>query len=784
MRLLITIIILTLLWMPLFLQAQTSTFSQTLKGRVIDQQAKSPIIGANIVVEGSVPLKGGSTDTEGYFKIVNVPLGRLTIKCSSMGYQEIIMPNVVITSGKETSIDIELQEKVLDEVIVRSGVQRNALDKELVLISGRGFDIEETRRFAGSRNDPSRMAANYAGVTGNNDSRNDIIIRGNSPAGLLWKLEGVDIPNPNHFGALGATGGPVGMLNNNQLAKSTFVTGAFPSVYGNGISGVFDLNIRNGNEENREFTGQVGFSGFEFGAEGPFSKKSRASYMVNYRYSFLGLLKDLGVNFGTGSGIPKYQDLSFKVFVPIPKMGTFTIFGLGGLSSIAFANESASNFYSSGQNLDYQTNMGVVGISNQYFFNKNTSGKLTIAYTDASVRTINDAIENNKAVPDYRDYSSQSRLSLQYVFNQKINAQHQLTAGLTYNSLGMNYLDSTRYTENGISKFRTLRNYNDNSALWQGYANWQYRPSNRLTLNAGLYSQVFLLNNSTAIEPRIGLRYAVGGSQTLSLGIGKHSQLQPLMSYFMTKLADGKPIEANRNLGFSQADHFVLGYEKSLGQKSRLKIETYYQNLYNIPVDTKSSEYSMINFGADFSNPQRVDLVNNGTGYNYGIELTAERTFSQNFYYLATISVFDSRYKGSNGTLYNTAFNGNYTANLLAGKEWKMGVKGTIALDIKVTSAGGRRYTPIDLEASKKANEVVYQRDKNFASQSDAYFRTDIKITYRRNGPKVMQEWFLDFQNVSNKANFFAQGFDRASGKITTSYQLGFFPLMNYRIQF
>lgn len=143
----------------------------------------------------------------------------------------------------------------------------------MATVSARSFTVEETSRYAGSLNDPSRMAANYAGVSSTSDARNDIIIRGNSPLGVLWRLNGMEIPNPNHFGSLGTTGGPVSILNNNLLDKSDFLTGAFPAEYGNALAGVFDLQMRSGNNEKTEFLGQVGFNGFELGAEGPIGKK-------------------------------------------------------------------------------------------------------------------------------------------------------------------------------------------------------------------------------------------------------------------------------------------------------------------------------------------------------------------------------------------------------------------------------------------------------------------------------------------------------------------------------
>jgi hypothetical protein len=764
-------------------------FTQTIKGRIIDQQSKSPLIGVNVIVLDSKSLQGSSTDAEGLFKIPNVALGRNILKISYMGYKEQVIPNVLVTSGKEVVLNLEMEEQVtnIQEVTVTAIAQRNNIDRGLVTVSGKSFDIEETRRFAGSRNDPARMVAGFAGVTSSNDSRNDIIIRGNTPSGVLWRLEGVDIPNPNHFGSLGSTGGPVSMLNNNLLGKSAFLTGAFPAMYGNATAGVFDLQMRNGNNEKHEFMGQVGFNGVEFGAEGPFSKNSKASYLINYRYSILDLIKKLGVNFGTGAAVPAYQDLSVKFNIPTENFGTFSIFGLGGKSKIKFSDEQKDNFYSGdGESLDYQTSMGVIGLSNTYFFNPKTSGKATISWSGSTENVIKDDVlkDKNGVVtirPDYRNNSFQNRLAFSYVLNQKLNAKNSFVAGFTYNQFHLNYIDSTRSEG---SKFITLRNFKGDAGFIQGYGNWQTRPSDKLTINAGIYYQQLLLNNTFAIEPRAGLRYNLSNNQSLSFGIGRNSQLQVLQLYFNNKAENGSYSETNRSLDMTHSDQIVLGYERNLGAKTRLKLETYYQSLSNIPVDKKLSNYSVLNIGANFGTNDKTDLQNTGTGRNYGAEMTIERTFSNGYYYLATVSVFDSKYNGSNEIEHNTAFNGNYTLNLLAGKEFKVSKKMVLSFDTKITTAGGKRFTPIDFEASKKTQNVVLFTDRAYEGSYKDYFRADFKITLRRNGKNIMQEWFVDLQNVSNAQNIFEQTYKPATDKITTTNQLGFFPNINYRIQF
>ncbi|HSL87489.1 MAG TPA: carboxypeptidase-like regulatory domain-containing protein, partial [Bacteroidales bacterium] len=346
--------------------SQSQELTQTLRGRVLDAYTEQPLPGVTIIILGSDPLKGTSTDADGFFRIDNLPLGRISIKASFIGYKPEVLTNLLLISGRELVIDVRLEEQVfsLEDVVIRPDPRKDQPSNEMAAVSARSFTIDETERYAGSLGDPSRMATNFAGVSSVSDQRNDIIIRGNSPLGLLWRLEGVEIPNPNHFGSLGSTGGPISMLNNNLLANSDFYTSAFPAEYGNALSGAFDLRMRNGNNQSNEFMGQVGFNGLELGAEGPLPGKNKASYLINFRYSTLELLHALGMSFGTGAAIPKYKDLSLKLNIPLDK-GRISMFALGGDNRIAMLDSEGDDaqYGFSGTDLYYHNKMGVAGLS-------------------------------------------------------------------------------------------------------------------------------------------------------------------------------------------------------------------------------------------------------------------------------------------------------------------------------------------------------------------------------------------------------------------------------------
>lgn len=773
--------------------AQQAT--QTIKGQLIDAQSKSPLIGASVVILGSDPLIGTTSNVDGEYKITNAPLGRITLKVSYLGYEEKVIPNVLVTSGKEVILNLDLQESIItgEEVVVTAERKDKAsTNNEMATVSARTFNVEETNRYAGSRNDVARMASNFAGVSGANDSRNDIIIRGNSPVGLLWRLEGINIPNPSHYGSLGSTGGPVSLLNTNVLDKSDFMTAAFPAEYGNAIAGVFDLQLREGNNEKREYLGQIGFNGFELGAEGPFSKKSKASYLVNYRYSTLGVFQALGLEFGTGTATPQYQDLSFKINIPTGKSGIFSVWGIGGISNIDLLGSeidtTSSNLYG-GENdnffLKYRT--GVVGVSHKYYFNNSTYSKLSIAASKAYQEFEADSITitERAIIRNEKAEYNQDKYSVNLLINKKINARNTVNGGVIVDlyDFDLQYFRLIKST----GDFKAIQNKEGQAVLSQAYTQWQHRFNDKFTLNSGVNLQHFSISNKVALEPRIGLRYKITPKQSFNLGYGYHSQMQPLLTYFSTTYyADGATATTNEDMDFTKSQHFVLGYENAFAPSLRLKLETYYQYITKAPVENHPSSFSMLNAGADFVTPENDSLVNKGTGRNYGIELTLEKFYSQGYYFLLTTSLFDSKYKGSDNVERNTTFNGNYAVNILAGKEFKLGKRkiNTFNLDWKLTTAGGRYVTPLDFGKSAESGQEVYKNDQAFSEKLSPYFRTDIKFSFRMNKKKLTHEFSLDLQNVLNTKNVFMQRYNARTNSIETEYQIGFFPIPQYRVLF
>jgi hypothetical protein len=766
--------------------------SQTVRGTILEKQTQGPLPGAIITVVGTDPMKATTSDENGKFRIDNVPIGRWMIKVTLISYKEKTQ-SIILTSGKEMVLNIELEESAVqsNEVTVVAEQDKTKTNNKMATVSSRVFSAEDAARYAGTRNDPARMAANFAGVSGANDSRNDIIIRGNSPLGVLWRLNGLDIPNPNHFGSLGSTGGPISILNNNTLDNSDFLTGAFPADYGNATAGVFDLKMRAGNNEKYEFLGQVGFNGFELGTEGPFSKKKKnSSFLVNYRYSTLAAFKYMGLDFGTGDAVPQYQDLTLKADFPTKKLGKFSIWGIGGLSYVELLSSQQSkknNLYGySGRDTYFRANIAAGGISHTYLLNSSSYLKTNIGSSGQYNFIRADRVDTSTTPwtinPEYRNTSYTTRYSGNITYNKKFNARNFINTGIYVDLYNTFFVDSTNNFD-GLG-FITLRDYHGETALMRAFIQWQHRVNDKLSFNTGFTYQYFFLNSSQSPEPRIGLKYEISKKQSISFGAGIHSQVQPLYIYFATAKTATSNIETNKQLDFTRAAHAVVAYDVNIGNQARIKTELYYQYLYGIPVKRSKDYFSAINLGADFNSPNVDSLINLGTGENYGIELTIEKFYSQGYYFLVTSSFFESKYVGSDSVYRNTAFNGNYVINLLGGKEFKIKQKHILSLDVKLTYAGGKHYVPIDLNASIAYGDEVRDGSQAYIKQYPSYFRMDVKPSYKLNTKRFTHEVGVDIQNITQHDNVFQETYDLNTKSIRTDYQLKFFIIPQYRLTF
>jgi len=773
----------------IFNMAGYSQATQNVKGTVIDKDSDFPLMGAEVSITKDGKLYGGITDMNGEYIIKNVPVGRINMKAFYTGYEPVGYDNLDLDAGKELIVNFALSESVaqLDEVVIKTSKKKDRV--AFVVNSEYELKAEQINRYAGSLNDVSRMAMNYAGVASNDDSQNSIIVRGNNPSSLLWTMEGIAIPNPNHYSASGSSGGPVSMININTLGKSDFLAGAFPANFGNTTSAAFDLQFRTPNKDKYEYVGQIGFAGAEFGIEG-YLKKHQSSFFLNYRYSTLELFDKLGMDLGVGTAVPKYHDASLLLNIPTEKAGKFRIWTIAGQSKIRFLIEGdgGRNLYLDYDNSDLSTyNLTTIsGINHKYFFNNKTNIFSSISYSHLDQRVILDTLTPQTGRFDnlYKDKILTGYFSLKSELKTKRNAKNTVAIGAEYTlyqldlSMQLNKIDS--YYEN------TIKN---NAGLLGTYLNWKHKFSDKLQINSGLRMQYFNINDEISIEPRLGVKYHFDSKTKFSFAYGLHSNMHQLLAYYAKHEIDnsGQYEYGNLNLGFTKSHHFVAGIERNISNKLNAKIEFYYQYLFNVPVYHQAgSTYSIINAG--YSDPGGAQiffdrLYNDGYGKNYGVDCTLEQPLDKGFYVLFTGSLYRSLYKAYDGVWRNTAWNGTYMSSLLTGKEFDAG-KGKLSFNINLNYSGGRRYTPLDKQASIIVGEAVYDENHVFEYQLPAYFRTDVKLVYKISGKHVTQEWQLDFRNIFNRRNVFSQRYNKKTNEVEYTYQTGFLPVMQYRILF
>lgn len=796
-----------LLLIPIFSFAQPS---QDVRGKVFDTETKFPLIGVRIEIRTSDSLTKyrAVSDPDGVFTVANVPVGKHELIASYMTYDTRTM-TIEVNSGKQTLVDVPMQESFVEiEQVEVTGRKKGEVINELAVISAQQFSVEETNRYPGSRMDPARMASNFAGVGGADDSRNDIVIRGNSPLGVVWRVEGIDIPNPSHFAISGSTGGPVSILNNKILANSDFFMSAFPAEYGNSTSGIFDLKLRNGNNQQHELTAQFGFLGTELMAEGPMGKNRKASYLVMGRYSTLSLFQALGISIGTDA-VPQYGDGAFKFNFPLKKGGALSLFAIGGASNIEILvsdkTEYTEELYGEGDRDQYfGTKMGVAGMSLKKPINEKTYIASTLAYSyeeqhshhDFLWRTLDatTSVITVDSMAQLMRYSfATGKTSAFFSLNHKANKKHLVKVGFNADYYTLNMHDSVLapgFQSSPTHDDYVVRwDYDGGAAMLRAFIQWKWRMTENMDFTAGLNNQYFTLSNSYSIaEPRLGWRLNMNKGQAISLGAGMHSMAQPLYTYAYHQYDSlGNKVYHNKDMDFSRSIHTALGYEKAFKKSLNMKVEAYYQYLYNIPVTEDSSSFSLINMGSGFARFFPEPLKNTGTGYNYGLELTIQKFFDKSFFFLFSGTIYDSRYTGSDGILRNTSYNGSYIVNFLGGKEFKIGPKHVIGIGAKVTAAGGKRYGYVDLAATNANQELIYLDEGFNERKFYDYFRADMKISWKMNAKRTTHEIGLDLVNLFNSKNLLSLAYapnlaDPSAEPISTKRQLGFLPIFYYKV--
>jgi hypothetical protein len=771
-------------------------FEQELRGKIVEETSLHPIEEAEVLAfpteEKGFAWKAGITDSEGSFEISDLPAGRYSIRVRKAGYIELVISDYLIQTGKAPYLEAELSPDVYEgeEVVITNRNERDFNRPSIHLIK-----VEESKRYAAVFFDPARVAASFPGVVQTDNQSNNLVIRGNSPNGMLWRLEGVDVANPNHLPNAGTfsdrvslSGGGQIILSTQLLANSTFSKSAFAPQYGDALSGVFDMRLRKGNPLEHEFSLQAGLIGVDLSAEGPISKKQGSSYLANYRYSFTGLLAAMGATFG-GEDI-RFQDFSFNLTFPTEKAGTFTVFGVGGLSSNVFTGARSDTAIESGKDrydIDFRSRMAAMGMTHQIVLGTKSSLRSVLAISGIKSDRVGSLITDFEADPleVERDEIEQNYLSFSSTFQHLFNRRTSIKAGVYFTQQQTEMLSNYRPLTD-TSSLITLAQNQGRTQLIQPFANISYTPVNWLTADIGLHAQYLTLNGSFALEPRLNLQMTLNPKHQLTFAYGLHSQQQVPQVYFAAVNRGGETIFPNRDLGFTQAHHLVLAYQYKFNENSSLRIEPYYQSLFNVPViPDVNVPFSTLNLIEGFVTDS---LVNEGQGRNYGLDIFFEKYLTKNFYVLASGSLFESKYTDYEGIERDTRFNGNYAYSLSTGyekeRQTKKGKNKTFGANLRIVGTGGFLLQPVDTLASIELQRTVFDVEEGYTERLDDLFRIDVRFIFRRNLEKRTRTFSIDIQNLTNNQPVAFRVFDLAEQQIVERRRFGLTPLLSYRVEF
>lgn len=790
----------------------TALGQSTIKGRVSSAQTGEGLPGAALLLqwEGAdrqIRSRTALADSSGYFSFSGqlsekdapevqpaLPPGRYTLTVHFLGYATWYLSELLLTNARDVVLEIALEElpRTLGEVEVRA--QRSAL-QSAEMPGARMMTVEQTQRFAATFFDPARLAAFYPGVVTANDQGNALSVRGNSPNGMLWRLEGLDIVNPNHLSNTGtaadrptASGGGVNILSAQMLDNSTFLNGAFPAGYGNALSGVMDMRLRKGQPE-RLFTIQAGLIGIDVAAEGPFREGGQSTFLANYRYSAVGLLAAAGLDFG-GETIA-FQDLSFHLSFPGKNGGQFTVFGMGGRSRNLFASPADTARWESGKdryNIRFASEMGALGFSYARRIAPRLMWRAAGALSAAGHERTADlflsglARMQNRPLRLETDQIAEQRHSLTTSAEWKPSARAEAVAGVMVSRTGgqaeARYLTPEKEVRSAVSGMA-------DAWLWQAYATARWWPAPKWQLRAGLHATHFSLGEKArAIEPRAGIGWWPASGHSFHLSYGLHSQPQQMTTYFSAvSLPGGGFAYPNRMLGLTRAHHSSLAWHYEPTPDWQLRTELYRQHLFRVPVSLSRPAVSALNL---IENLLTDSLANSGTGRNTGLEVSAEKRFSRRYFLLLSGAFYEAIYIGVDGVKRNTRFNGRYAFNMAWGREWRLkGTKDRVLIySLRAVYLGGFRQLPIDLPASQQAQATIWQDGAGFVLPGEDYYKADLRIALRKNKTRWTRTLALDIQNLTNRRNFAFRYYDALADQVLVQHQLGIIPVLSWKVEF
>ncbi len=717
---------------------------QTLRGRIQNSDL-------NPVSEVTVQLLGNSnfiavSDSNGFYS-AQVPAGKYVIYIKHPEYKAVQRENIVVVSSKQQIQDFELPESknTFEAVPI---IARSEQDIEL--------DPYNIQQYAAVFYDPVRVATVRSAVVNTNDQSNHISVRGTSPNYIQWKLEGVEIVNPNHLENSGTmndrpslNGGGVSMISAQLLDNSGFIFAPSDGLSGNFLSGLFEIKLRRGNNERRERIVQISLLGTDLSLEGPLGKNKNSSYLVNFRYSTIGFLSKMGVNFGNERS--SFMDFSHVLTFP-HKRGIIKLFGIAGSSETRFASGGDSTLYKTQkdlQDINYDSFTNIQGVSFITTLSNTMFIKSVFAYSNKTNSRDANWVSKIPGLYDQKESFDQEKLSSLNYLTKRIGNSFRIKAGSYVNHFYSAYIKAM--------ELRPELANNISEVVIQPFISVEQNINEKLEVQAGLHNMLLPRLHYNILLPRLSLRYQFNNTNEVAIRYGRNAQLQPFMLQLSAK--------ENMRSSPSVNDAFSIAFDKQF-TTNKMRVEVYLQKYFNLP-EQPLYNFSSYNY---FNEEINFQLVQSGKAQTAGIDLGYEKNF-RGFYLISSVSIYNSLYF-MNGLARPARFSTNYNGALTTGKEFILKNKNkTFSIDLRGFAREGFRHNQ---------NDTVFE----YATSLPTYARVDLRLSYKINKQKSSHIWAIDVQNVTNRKNAGYRYFDRYTNKTETQYQLGLIPVLSYKVLF
>ncbi len=737
----------------------------TIEGQLLDRDTQQEIIGAKVEVLGT--KLGATTDINGAFRLTGIPIGTYRLKITAPEYKTIIRSDVRVSSTQSAKLSIELKiDAYQQSEQVITGVK--AFEKsEDMRVSSNTLTQEEIRRAPGAVEDVSRMVQILPGVAFGSDARNDIIARGGSPIENFIMIDGIEVPNINHFSQQGASGGPIGMINADFLSDVHFSAGGFGAKYGDRLSSIMDIKFRDGDKRNTHAKFDLGLGGFGAIIETPL-QTDKSSLLFSARRSYLDLIMR-----GTGlTGVPNYWNFNLKATYQLSDNHSLALIGLGGIDEIRFkdfenADENALfNRDAVSDNWRY-----IAGLSHKWLIDNSAFLRSSISINSYRNTWRNDSVSvdanGNETFRqlDESNISTDREILFRSDFSKRFSVRDLFELGVTARAISNDNVIFQRADDINI-------NFNGESTKLGAYAQYTRNFTADFSVTAGLRWDYFdFINSKHAVSPRLSASYDVTDKVRFNLGGGLYQQAPPLIWL----VAD----ERNREVDWMKTYQAVAGVEFFPSEDLKFSVEVYAKEYRDYPVSVNNPQYVYSSVGADFDAPyERIRSGSNG--YARGIEFFAHKKLSDKFYGMVSYGFSQIRFKDGNGDERPSAFDFQNMFTVIGGYK----ITHALELSAKFRYAGGRPYTPFDLAASQAVNRDVLDYSRTNGERFADYRRLDIRADYRFSLFGWNTLFFVDLQNVMNFENVERIAWNEKKNQPDRILQWQFLPVAGVKAEF